>query len=157
MVGDSDGQLKKQTSMFLLLGKNDGDWCVCYAKVHSQLYATTNITAQLYATMCASASASASASAAASKILKKHPYFASNGAGLRRKRVSRDSRPSESSLISNTSSLYRRLAESKVRRKWKLRTAKPLPLEKRKASKNTDCGSHNDSLTGPNYREYIAS
>ena len=85
MVGDSDGQLKKQTSMFLLLGKNDGDWCVCYAKVHSQLYATTNITAQLYATMCASASASASASAAASKILKKHPYFASNGAGLRRK------------------------------------------------------------------------
>ena len=90
MVGDSDGQLKKQTSMFLLLGKNDGDWCVCYAKVHSQLYATTNITAQLYATMCASASASASAAASASKILKKHPYFASNGAGLRRKRVSRD-------------------------------------------------------------------
>ena len=123
----------------------------------NQLYAATNITAQLYATMCASASASASAAASASKILKKHPYFASNGAGLRRKRVSRDSRPLESSLISNTSSLYRRLAESKVRRKWKLRTAKPLPLEKRKASKNTDCGSHNDSLTEPNYREYIAS
>ena len=51
MVGDSDGQLKKQTSMFLLLGKNDGGWC--YAQVHSQLYATTNITAQLYMPQCA--------------------------------------------------------------------------------------------------------
>ena len=72
MVGDSDGQLKKQTSMFLLLGKNDGGWCVCYAKVHSQLYATANITAQLNATMCASASASASASAAASASASKN-------------------------------------------------------------------------------------